>query len=227
MGYTSNGKLNIWNKKEKSTIMRVKEPSTNVYFIRHGQTDFPLDRIYCDNEEDPALNINGIYQAKSAAVWLQNKNISAIYASPARRTQMTAKEISDVTGIEIVTRNEWVERRFGIWEGLYFHEIEAQYPELYLKWKQDNVGFSPEGGENISDVLERLDTSLQQILADHKGETIAIVSHVGPIRVSLCQSLNIPIDNFRQIRIDYASISRVDYGATRNNLISINSYNYS
>lgn len=202
--------------------MRNKEISTNIIFVRHGQTDFPLDRIYCDDKEDPALNNEGLFQAKSAAVALKQIEISTIYASPAKRTQMTAAEISEVTGLSVEISPQWVERRFGIWEGLYFHEIEQQYPELYIKWKQDNVGFAPENGETIHDVVKRLEGSLKQLVEKHRGETIVMVSHVGPIRVCLSQSLSIPIENYRQIRVDYASINRVDYGLTRNNLINVN-----
>ena len=206
--------------------MRNKEKSTNIYFVRHGQTDFPLDRIYCDDREDPGLNTNGLFQAKCAAVSLQNSGISKIYASPAKRTQMTARELSEVTGLAVETRPEWIERRFGIWEGLYFNEIEEQFPEEYLNWKKDHVGFTPKGGETINDLRNRLSGSLKSLIEAHKGESIAIVSHVGPIRVSLCESLSTPIENYRQIRVDYASVSRVDYGETRNNLIKINYYTY-
>ena len=206
--------------------MRSKEDSTNIIFVRHGQTDFPLDRIYCDDKEDPALNRQGLYQAKSAAVALKQLEISKIYTSPAKRTQMTASEISQVTGLSIETDSQWVERRFGIWEGLYFHEIEERYPELYANWKQDHVGFAPENGETIHDVVTRLSSSLKKLVEDHRGETIVVVTHVGPIRVCLCQALNIPIENYRQIRVDYASINRVDYGLTRNNLMNVNCYTY-
>ena len=206
--------------------MRTKEKSTNVYFLRHGQTDFPLDRIYCDEREDPSLNSEGLYQAKCAAITLKNLNISKIYSSPAKRTQMTASEVSAVTNLPVETVPSWVERRFGVWEGLYFKEIEDKYPEEYLNWKKDNVGYTPEGGETINDVRERLSGSLKGIIEAHRGESILIVSHVGPIRVTLCESLNTPIENYRQFRVDYASISRVDYGLTRNNLIKINFYSY-
>ena len=40
--------------------MREKEPSTGIIFVRHGQTDFPTDRIYRDDVEDPALNEAGV-----------------------------------------------------------------------------------------------------------------------------------------------------------------------
>ena len=206
--------------------MRSKEESTNVYFLRHGQTDFPIDRIYCDDKEDPSLNTNGIYQAKCAAVLLKKERISAVYASPAKRTQMTARELSEVSGLEVEILPEWVERRFGIWEGLYFNEIEKKYPKEYSNWKRNPVSFTPDLGETINDLRNRLSGSLDRLVTRHRGENIVIVTHVGPIRVSLCESLRIPIENYRQIRVDYASISRVDYGQTRNNLIKINQHDY-
>lgn len=206
--------------------MRYKEKSTNIYFLRHGQTDYPLNRIYCDDIESPSLNHEGVYQAKAAAIALKSSGISHIYASPAQRTQMTAQEFSDVSGILINTLPAWVERRFGVWEGLYFDEIEKKDPEGYLNWKKDPVGYTPEGGETILDVQRRLSDSLAELIERHREETILIVTHVGPIRVCLCDSLSIPIDNYRQLRVDHAGISRVDYGETRNNLIKVNYYRY-
>ncbi|TPW09929.1 MAG: hypothetical protein FD130_2366, partial [Halothiobacillaceae bacterium] len=47
--------------------MREKEKSTQIIFVRHGKTDFPLDRIYCDDREDPPLSVEGLQQAERAA----------------------------------------------------------------------------------------------------------------------------------------------------------------
>ncbi|MDH3325954.1 MAG: histidine phosphatase family protein [Gammaproteobacteria bacterium] len=206
--------------------MRTKEKSTNIVFLRHGQTDFPTNRIYCDDVEDPGLNENGLHQAKSAAIELKDGNITKIYCSPAKRTMMTAEEVVKVTGAELELVPEWVERRFGKWEGMYFKEIEETYPEEYMCWKQDMVNYTPENGETINNVKDRLAKGLLKITQKHTNENVLIVTHVGPIRVSLCQAMSIPLKNYRQIRVDYASMSRVDYGETTNNLIFLNQYNY-
>ena len=206
--------------------MRTKEKSTNIVFLRHGQTDFPTDRIYCDDVINPELNERGLMQADSAASSLKDQNIQKIYCSPAKRTRMTAQKVVDITGAELEIVPEWVERRFGQWEGMYFKEIEEVYPEEYLKWKRDMVNYTPENGETITDVKDRLAKSLDLITKRHTSEKILIVTHVGPIRISLCEAMSIPLTNYRQIRVDYASMSRVDYGETRNNLIFLNQYNY-
>ncbi len=207
--------------------MRSKEQSTRILFVRHGQTDFPLDRIYCDEREDPALNRRGRLQAKSAAVYFQNLAVAAIYVSPALRTRMTAAEIADVTGIEPMVRPELVERRFGLWEGLYFDEIERDYPEAYQQWKQDPVNYTPEGGETVPDLVTRVGGAVDDIVAAHRGETVVVVTHVGPIRVMVTRAFDIPLGMYRQLRIDYASLNCIDYGETRNNLIFLNKTLYS
>lgn len=79
--------------------MRDKEQTTQVIYVRHGETDFPLDRIYCDNQEDPALNRAGMEHAEQAAGFLANQDVAAIYASPCRRTSMTAEQLQNTMSI--------------------------------------------------------------------------------------------------------------------------------
>jgi len=206
--------------------MRTKEKSTTVYFVRHGQTDFPTDRIYCDDQIDPELNRSGLIQAKSAALYFQDVPVDVLYCSPALRTRMTAGEISQVTGQEVKLDERLRERRFGVWEGLYFKEIEQQYPNEYAAWKADPVNYTPEGGETVPDVTNRLQNCLIDLLQKHSGQTIVVVCHVGPIRMAVTNAFEIPENQYRQIRVDYAGITRIDYGETRNNLIFLNNVRY-
>lgn len=124
--------------------MREKEKTTQVIYVRHGETDFPLDRIYCDNQEDPALNRAGMEHAEQAAGFLANQDVAAIYASPCRRTSMTAEAIAKYHEHPVQYDGALVERNFGVWEGLFFHEIESQFPSLYKEWKQNQAAFKPE-----------------------------------------------------------------------------------
>lgn len=202
--------------------MRTKEPSARIIFVRHGKTDFPLDRIYCDGEEDPRLNEEGLTQARQVAGLLAGSEVSAIYASPARRTMMTAAEIAAGASLTVQSLADLQERRFGVWEGLYFDEIEKRYPAEYLEWKRNKSGYAPPGGETIQDVARRMQECLDGIIARHKDQTVVIVSHVGPIRVSLTLALDMPLEAYRRLTLDYCSLSRVDYGVTQSNLVYVN-----
>jgi len=202
--------------------MREKERSTRIIFVRHGETDFPLDRLYCDDEESPPLNAAGLAQAEAAAIRLTDVPIDAIYASPAIRTQMTAAAIVKTNGGEIVTHDAFLERRFGAWDGLYFDEVEKRYPEGYRAWKTDPLNFAPQDGETIGDLLARVKAAVSELLERHAGGTIVIIAHVGPIRVMMADALQMPLEGYRQLRIDYASLSAIDFGGRQNNILYLN-----
>lgn len=202
--------------------MREKEPTTRVIYLRHGKTDFPANRIYCDDREDPPLNAAGIAQAQSAAKILRGQAVDVIYASPSRRTRMTADEVAGVVKVPVAEDPALRERPFGVWDGLSFEEIAQDFPEAYQAWRQDPVHYTPEGGETIEGLRERVTASIEGYIERHPGKTILVVSHVGPIRVCLTEALKIPLAWYRQLRIDYGAITRVDYGSGQNNLVFAN-----
>lgn len=202
--------------------MRARESATRVIYVRHGLTDFPNNRIYCDDSEDPALNAEGAQHAKDAADLLAQQTIDAIYASPSLRTRSTAEAIAKATGVEIQFAPALRERRFGIWDGLYFEEIEQRYPDEYLAWKRDIAGYTPEGGETMEGLQRRTATEVDRIVARHNRQTAVVVTHVGPIRVCVADALKIPLKGYRQLRIDYGSLTCIDYGRSQNNLIYAN-----
>ncbi len=202
--------------------MREKESTTAIIFVRHGITDFPKDRLYCDDVEDPSLNEEGVKQAYLAADMLRDVHVDTIISSPSKRTLMTADSIAKSTKIQIQTDAALKERPFGIWDGLYFDAIERDFPEEYLAWKKNPIGFVPQGGESILDLAVRVKNILDQIISQYHGKTVVIVSHVGPIRVMVTQSMDMPLEKYRQLTINYGSISRIDYGRRQNNLIYMN-----
>lgn len=202
--------------------MREKEKTTSILFVRHGQADFPQDRLYCDEREDPPLTAEGLLQAQRAAALLEGQSIEAIYSSPMQRTRTTAEQVAARCGARVIFDPKLKERPFGIWDGLYFDAIARDYPEQFQAWKKDPVSFVPEGGEPIHAHMERVKTAIRQIVENHRGRRIAVVSHVGPIRMCLTDALEMPLTSYRRLTIDYASVTRVDYGSKQNNLVYMN-----
>lgn len=204
--------------------MRDKEQATAVIFVRHGQADFPGDRLYCDDREDPVLTADGERQARHAAELLAGQTVDAVYASPMCRTRSTAAPIVAATGAPLRIDERLRERPFGIWDGLYFDDIARDYPEGFQAWKADPVDYVPEGGETITDHMARVRAAVTAIVAAHPGGLVVIVAHVGPIRMCLTDALCMPLAAYRRLTIDYGSLSRVDYGRRQNNLIYMNFY---
>lgn len=202
--------------------MREKEKTTTIIFVRHGQADFPHDRLYCDEREDPPLTAEGLLQAQRAAALLEGQSIDVIYSSPMQRTRVTAEQIAARCGAQVIFDPKLKERPFGIWDGLYFDAIARDYPEQFLAWKKDPVSFVPEGGEPIHAHMERVKAAIRRIVEDHRGQRTVVVSHVGPIRMCLTDALEMPLASYRRLTIDYASVTRVDYGSKQNNLVYMN-----
>lgn len=202
--------------------MREKESATRIIYVRHGLTGFPSNRIYCDDREDPGLNSEGAQHAQDAADLLARQKVDAIYASPSLRTRSTAEAITKSTGMEIQFVADLRERRFGVWDGLYFEEIERDFPEEYRAWKRDMAGYTPQGGETMEALLRRTTAEIARIVAQHAHQTVVVVTHVGPIRVCVADALKIPLEWYRQLRIDYGSLTCIDYGRSQNNLIYAN-----
>lgn len=202
--------------------MRQKEPSTTLIYIRHGHTDFPVDRIYCDSREDPPLSEKGQQQVSHLPKLLTGITLSAIYVSPCARTLATAQPMAASAKLPVNSEERLRERHFGLWEGLYFHEIEQRYPDDHQRWKQDNAGFAPAGGETVYGLRDRLLSAINEILTRHRGETIAVVSHVGPIRVAVAEAIELPVVFYRRLGIDNASATAIAYGKTQNNLLYLN-----
>lgn len=206
--------------------MREKEKSTRVILVRHGKPDFPLNRLYCDDREDPKLTEEGIQQALGAAQMLLSleTEVEAIYVSPLQRARMTSEAIVDALNVPVHIEPDLKERPFGSWDGLYFDTIAENYPEQFKAWKQDPVNFVPEGGEPMLDHRNRIIGAVRGIVAKHPGGTVVIVAHVGPIRMCLTDALNMPLEAYRRLNVDYASLSCIDYGRRQDNVIYMNLY---
>ena len=202
--------------------MREKEKSTRVIFVRHGKPDFPLDRLYCDDIEDPVLTDEGHAQARAAAELLRHESVDAIYMSPMQRTRMTAQPIIDALGAPVYVDAQLKERPFGAWDGMYFDDIQRDFPDQFKAWKIDPVSFVPDGGESINAHMDRITGALQKIIEKHIGQLVVIVMHVGPIRMCVTSALQMPLSAYRQITVDYGSLTRIDYGKRQNNIIYLN-----
>ncbi len=202
--------------------MREKEKATRIIYVRHGQADFPYDRLYCDEREDPPLAADGLRQAQAAAQLLQHEEVDVIYASPMQRTLSTAEPIVDATGAPLHIHAGLKERPFGIWDGLYFDDIARDFPEEFKAWKRDPVNFVPEGGEPIAAHAERIRGAVAEIRDRHPGQLVVVVAHVGPIRMCVTDALDMPLAGYRRITVDYGSLTRIDYGRRQHNLVYLN-----
>lgn len=170
----------------------VTEPLTTVVLVRHGRTHLTESkRISGRGGEDPKLSDLGRLDARLAAEalkqignsgpWSYLNPVSAIVASPIQRTLDTANIISNELGLGVLVNENIAEISFGDWDGHTNDEVKAKWPEVFAAW-QGSWEIAPPNGESLAEFDKRVQKGLYEIVAEHQGKTVAVISHVMPIR---------------------------------------------
>ncbi len=174
--------------------------TTRIYLIRHGTTTLSAeDRFSGGTEVD--LSDEGRWQAACLARRLADDHISAFYCSPMRRTVQTASIIAEPYGLTPVTRDGLREIHHGHWETMTRQEVEDQFTDEYNSWQQDPFTFAPEGGESGVMVMARSLPVIREIVVNHTGQTVAVISHKATIRLILSSLLGFDARGYRD-RLD-------------------------
>lgn len=186
--------------------------STRLILVRHGETLANREFRYIGVRDD-ALSERGVEQAQQLGQALASFPLTAAYSSPLQRTYQTALPIAAPHQLLVHRLDDLVEGRFGSWEGLSRTEVlarSAEDREQLLAWEQDATIAPPEG-ESLAQVRERVCLAVDRLAELHGGQTIVLVSHVGPIKVLLCQALGAPLSSMQHIFLDPATINVVDW----------------
>ena len=104
----------------------------NVIFIRHGQTEWNMQRRMQGSLNSP-LTKKGIFQAKEAAMKLKYHRFDLVVSSPLVRAMETAKIIAEKVGVARIQADPaFAERHFGILEGMTSLK-KGEYYASFLK----------------------------------------------------------------------------------------------
>ena len=189
-------------------------PTTRLFLIRHGETLANREFRYIGTRDD-ALSDTGERQAAQLADALAPLPIAAVYSSPLQRCYVTATALAAPHTLEVQIARELRECDFGAWEGLSRAEVLArgeQDAQILSAWEHDPT-VAPPGGESFAALQQRVRAYVEELAQTHAGQTIALVSHVGPIKVLLAAALAAPISVSFRIFLDPATISVVDWQA--------------
>jgi broad specificity phosphatase PhoE len=187
-------------------------PTTRLLLVRHGETIANREYRYIGVRDDP-LSAHGQTQATQLAEALAVLPVAAVYSSPLQRAYQTAMAIAARHALEVQTVDELCECSFGTWEGLSRAEVIARSPEDAQRlsaWERD-TSISPPEGESFEALRQRVCTAVNRLAQLHPGQAIALVSHVGPIKILLCAALDAPTSSIFRIFLDPATISVVDW----------------
>jgi probable phosphoglycerate mutase len=181
---------------------------TTMLLLRHAQTALSVERRF-SGWGDPPLTPYGAAQADALAARVAPLAPVAVWVSPLERAYDTAARLARLLGVEPRVEERLRECDFGEWEGLTYGEIAARDPDLLRSWLGDPSVSAP-GGESFDAVTRRVRQARDAVIATHPGETVAVVSHVTPVKVLLRLALDAPAVLYR-LNLDLASISSLEW----------------
>lgn len=192
----------------------MESPVTRLYLVRHGEVEESYHRIF-GGRIDMNLSPRGQLQAASIAEYFEPFALDAVYCSPMKRAQQTMAPLLAAKAVEAVTMDGLREMDFGDWTGHRWEEIQEKFGVNAFSWiEQIENGLVPNA--ETGDLLRaRIGPCVEEILAKHLQQTVAIFCHGGVIRVILSLLLRLPLPATAGFEVDYCSVSITDCRADR------------
>jgi broad specificity phosphatase PhoE len=159
--------------------------ATTFYLIRHGETDWNLHGRWQGHTDIP-LNEDGRAQARRLAARLRADRVrfDAIYSSDLQRAWETAGVVGAALDRAPLALPALREINVGSWSGLTSIEVRAQDGETYARYKSGEDA-ARGGGERFLDLYTRVVAAVEQLADQQPGQTLALVTHGGPVRALL------------------------------------------
>ncbi len=195
---------------------------TRVLLVRHGVTAFSVEKRFAGRSDLELLPL-GLRQAAAAAQRVSRLGaVDRVYSSPLLRTRQTAAAVAGELGLPVELEDGLVEADFGAWDGYTFGEIRQSEPEAVQRWLSDPA-VAPPAGESQQAVAARVLAARDRLVQRHPAQTLALVTHVTPIKLLVVDALAAPQSAVHRMYLAPASISVIDYFP--DGPVSLRSYN--
>jgi phosphoserine phosphatase len=184
--------------------------TTRIVLIRHGQTAWNREARF-RGQSDVPLEKFGLEQAEVTGSYVAARwPVVAVYASPLGRTMKTAEAVARAQGLQAQPLEGLIDINFGQLQGLLATEAEERYPDLFRAWAERPHTVSFPGGESLEIVRARITAAMEQVVARHRGQSIALVSHTVANRVLLCVVLGWGNDRFWRMHQETCAVNIFD-----------------
>ena len=172
-----------------TTFQKMKQKDkqlARIFLVRHGDVQNLKHIIY--GYLPLPLSAKGRGQIKKSGSFLKNKDIAAIFASPQRRAQESAKIISQVVSrgkIKVQTLKGLHESALGhFWEKLTRPQAKAKTPKIFRDYYRQPAKIKA-GGEGLAQMAKRVLAAVEKEIRKNPGKNLAFVSHQDPIMAVL------------------------------------------
>lgn len=179
---------------------------TRVWLVRHGAL-VEEARNRCYGALDFALSETGRAQMARAAEYLASEPLTAIYTSSLSRAIESARIIAAPKSTPIHADADLREMNFGDLEGLTYAEIATRHPDIYRQWMDAPTKVLFPNGESFGEMRARVLRAFAAIQAESEGQSVAVVTHGGVIRILIAWALKMPDNCLFRLAQDRGAIS--------------------
>lgn len=154
---------------------------TKFYFVRHGQTEWNLEKRFQGGNGDSELLPSSYNDMLKVGEHLSKIKFSRVFSSPIRRARITAENILDVINYRgrLSLRSNVAEVNLGKWEGELVANVKQRYPKAYYNYRENLDQFEGKefGGEGYTKTQNRFVRFVKTIAQQYPDDNILIVSH--------------------------------------------------
>ncbi len=193
---------------------RTRKQPTRILIARHGQTLTNVDGRFCGHAETDLTDL-GRAQAVALATRLSTIEIHAAYASDFSRAVETARLALGERGLDIAVNPALRELHYGEWELQKGAHVARRWPVEYKLMQSEDPAWCPPGGETLAAVRERTFAALKQIAANHRNQTVLVISHGTAINCMLGEVLGTSMAHTFRFDVANCGLSEVRAAGSR------------
>lgn len=175
----------VWRSEDKtemevlgsvSDIKKVTKGTNKYFIIRHGEAEHNVSKTISDNDSALSrLTEKGKKEIEEISKKIKSEGIDLIFTSPLHRTKETAKIISEICGIkddQII-----VDERIKETQIVEFNGKSLELYRNFYKTQEEKFYRTTEGGENLTDMKNRVGDFIYEIDKKYQDKKILIVTH--------------------------------------------------
>ncbi len=156
--------------------------TTRICIVRHGETDWNLERRL-QGQLDTNLNAAGRAQAEATARGLAQHAFTALYSSDLMRTMQTAMVMAERLALNVHPEPGLRERHYGVFQGLTATELARDYPEAHARFLTRDPDYDFDHGESLRNFATRVTQTVERIASHHAGQTLLLLTHGGVLDI--------------------------------------------
>jgi len=183
---------------------------TQIILIRHGETLWNTQGRIQGHLDSPLTQM-GFTQARILAERFKSEEIAALYSSDLGRAYDTARCISEIKGLPVLSQPCLRERNFGILQGVQKKTLESQFPETFRYYQSHDPDYVIPDGESLKQFSQRCVECIEKLVQEYAGKRILVVAHSGVLVSLFKHTLALPVEAPRSFVSSNTSVNVFSY----------------